>query len=193
MRFGVENKKILFAALIIFSAFFGDACGQTQEQKMKQIKEHEEKAKQFRYQKKFDEAIKEQQKAVDIDRNYVGSWVLLGTIYSEATQWQKAVDALNKAVELEPKDAVIYALLGNAWEHLNNLQKSIEYRKKAVSLEPDNIDYLVNLGATQNLLEDNKSARVSYEKAFEIDPNYTGAIYNLAILEEEEGNIEKAT
>lgn len=192
MRFGVESKRMFLVLVVALFVMLGNACAQTKEEKMKQIKEHEEKARQFRYQGNLEGAVKEQQKAVDIDPNNVGSLVLLGSIYLEKKDWKKTVEILNKAAAIEPNDAVIHDMLGGALENLGNNQKSLEHTKKAVELEPENVRYLTNLGAAYSLIEDKTNERKSYEKALRIDPKYVDAIYGLALLEEEEGNIDKA-
>ena len=44
MRFGAEDRIILVLAVVLF-ALLGNACAQTKEQKMEQIKEHTGKAR----------------------------------------------------------------------------------------------------------------------------------------------------
>ena len=99
---------------------------------------------------------------------------------------------MEKAISLDAKDAQSYALLGVCWDKLGDDQKALINREKAVQLEPNNAEYLISLAASQEIANDTKAARVNLEKALRIEPHYSTALYNLGLLEAEDGNVAKA-
>ncbi len=86
MRFGVEGKKIFIVALIIIAFLITNACGQSQEQKMKMFDAHEEKARNYRIKGNYQAALQEQLKAVELNPENTGSQIILANIYIEFKQ-----------------------------------------------------------------------------------------------------------
>jgi len=146
MHFGAENKRSLFIALIIFWAFFGSACGQTQEQKMKQIQEHTEKARNFRIKGDFQAALREQLKAVELNPDDDDSRMLLGGIYIELKQYENALKALQKAVSINKNNASAHYLLSWVYDELGKSDEALKEIKTASEIQSSNPNYLINLG-----------------------------------------------
>jgi tetratricopeptide (TPR) repeat protein len=181
---------ILLTALLIF---FSSACSQVKEEtKMDKVQEYTEKAREFRIKGDSQNALKEQLKAVEANPNDDDSLMLLGGIYIELKQYDKAVEVLQKSTAINSKNGSAYYLLAWALEELNKNKEALEAIKKAVEIRPNEVSYIVSLGANYEEVGDRKAAKESFEKALKLNPDYIPAIYWLGTLEAEEGNIKKA-
>lgn len=190
MRRGAVNK---FSVLLLLGfCFFSFACGQTEEEKIKQSHKHEDKALDLREKGKLQAAIQEQNRAVELNAKDANPLVVLAGMYLETGDLQKAANAAQKAVRLNPELAWARHLYANALRRLNEKEKALEQAKEAVRIEPDNALFLTNLGTLYGSLEDKKAEKESYEKALKIDPKYSSALYNLALLEIEDKNESNA-
>ena len=190
MRFGVEGKKIFIVALIIIAFLITNACAQTQEQKMKMFDAHEEKARNYRIKGNHQAALQEQLKAVELNPENAGSQIILGNIYIELEQWDKAIETLQKATELDAKDERGFYLLALALEGKGEKGKAIESLQKAIKIKPEDTLFLAKLAYLYDEIGNKNKAKEIYNQILVENPNYTDVIYNLAILEE--GNTEKA-
>jgi tetratricopeptide (TPR) repeat protein len=181
---------ILLIALLIF---FSSACSQVKEEtKMDKVQEYTEKAREFRIKGDSQNALKEQLKAVEANPNDDDSLMLLGGIYIELKQYDKAVEVLQKSVKINPKNILAHHSLSIALGELNRDKEALDSIKKAVELDSNNYEFLSFLGANFEETGDSKAAKESFEKALKLNPDYIPAMYRLGTLEAEDGNIKKA-
>jgi tetratricopeptide (TPR) repeat protein len=199
MRFGTGNKGLIM--LVALPIFFGNACSQVKEEnKVDKVQEYTEKAREFRIKGDSQNALKEQLKAVEANPikaveanpNDDDSLMLLGGIYIELKQYDKAVEVLQKSTLINSKNGSAYYLLAWALEELNKDKEALEAIKKAVEIRPNEVSYVLSLGGNYEETGDSKAAKESFEKALKLNPDYIPAIYWLGTLEAEEGNIKKA-
>ncbi len=190
MRIGTIRSSSFL--LLVSFLLITTACAQSEAEKLKLSYQHEDKALELRQKGDIQGAIREQQKAIELNSNDSKPLTVLAGMYIEEKNWQKVKDVSSKAVKLNPKDAWAHYLLAQALDNLGNNQESLKERRIASDLEPDNTLFLVNLGVAQELSGDNKAARESYKKAVSINPDYIYGLYRLGLLEAEEGNLEKA-
>jgi tetratricopeptide (TPR) repeat protein len=194
MLFGTGNKGLIM--LIALLIFFSNACSQVklkEENEMDKVQEYTERAREFRIKGDSQNALKEQLKAVEANPNNDDSLMLLGGIYIELKQYDKAVEVLQKSTLINSKNGSAYYLLAWALEELNKNKEALEAIKKAVEIRPNEVSYIVSLGANYEEVGDRKAAKESFEKALKLNPDYIPAIYWLGTLEAEEGNIKKAS
>lgn len=197
MLSGTDRKILLFLLLVFCFSFGQVACGQQsvdlQEQdRIEQIAKHEEAAKQLRIKGEFQSALQEQQKAVELNPDDSESLRLLGGIYVELKQWDKAIEVLEKGKKINQNNAGVHYELSWALDAVGKKDKFINELKEAVRLAPTNVIYLTNLGVAYGSINNTSLEREAYNKALEIDPNYPTAMYNLALLEADENNKTKA-
>jgi tetratricopeptide (TPR) repeat protein len=193
MLSGTGNKGlIILTALLIF---FSSACSQVkvkEETKMDKVQEYTEKAREFRMKGDSQSALKEQLKAVEVNPNDDDSLMLLGGIYIELKQYDKAVEVLQKSVKINSKNAWAFHSLSIALGELDKDKEALEASKKAVEIESANIEFLTFLGANYEEVKDSKLAKETYIKVLLIEPNHIPAMCYLGKLEAEDGNIKKA-
>ncbi len=199
MRSGVNNKiKIVFLILMLIS-FSNFSCAQSEEAKSEQSRQHQRKSNELRLQKDLDGALIEQLKAVEITPNDLQTQQVLGSLYIQTAQEKnkpeylpKAKEALEKAVKINPNDVITHSMLADVLAQTGDKQGAVKEQLETVKLAPNNVRYISNLGTYYGLIKDKKSEREQYERALRIDGNHSPTVYNLALLEKEEGNYNRA-
>lgn len=199
MLSGVNSKlKLRFLVLMLIS-FGSISCAQSQETKLEQSLQYQRKSNELRLQGNLEAAIIEQSKAVELTPNNLQAQEVMGSLYiqtarekNEPEYLPKAKEALEKAIKLDASDASTHSMLADVLAQTGDKQDAVKEQLKAVELAPNNARYLSNLGTYYGLIKDKKSEREQYYRALKIDDNYSPAIFNLALLEKEEGNYDKA-
>lgn len=90
---------------------------------------------------------------------------VVGSVYSEEGEYNKAIETLNEALLLDPKNFLAHNHLGYVYSNLGNFQKAIEYATKAIESDPENISgyhnrasYYTRIGKFDNAISDVKKA-----------------------------------
>ena len=114
-----------------------------------------------------------------------------GRIYSELGRFKEAEQEYMKALKATPGYRGVWNNLGNNAYRQQNFSQAIDYYIKEAAQNKEPIPLravgraFVELGKTD-------SARIFFKKAIELDKNYAAAYFNLAQLEEDEGNFKQA-
>ena len=114
-----------------------------------------------------------------------------GRVYSELGRFKEAEQAYLKALEATPGYRGVWNNLGNNAYRQQNFSQAIDYYTHEVAQNKAPIPLravgraFVELGKTD-------SARIFFKKAIDLDINYAAAYFNLAQLEEDEGNFKQA-
>jgi tetratricopeptide (TPR) repeat protein len=86
-------------------------------------------------------------KAIGLDDSNAGAHALLGEVYLQFGQHERAVDELHRALDLNPSDANTYGGLGTALLFTGQIEQSIKATETALHFDPNlDIDYLWHLG-----------------------------------------------
>ena len=114
-----------------------------------------------------------------------------GRVYSELGRFKEAEQAYLKALEATPGYRGVWNNLGNNAYRQQNFSQAIDYYTHEVAKNKAPIPLravgraFVELGKTD-------SARIFFKKAIDLNINYAAAYFNLAQLEEDEGNFKQA-
>ena len=114
-----------------------------------------------------------------------------GRVYSELGRFKEAEQAYMKALEATPNYRGVWNNLGNNAYRQQNFSQAIDYYTQEVAHNKAPIPLravgraFVELGKTD-------SARTFFKKAIDLNINYAAAYFNLAQLEEDEGNFKQA-
>ena len=114
-----------------------------------------------------------------------------GRVYSELGRFKEAEQAYMKALKATPSYRGVWNNLGNNAYRQQNFSQAIDYYIQEVAQNKAPIPLravgraFVELGKTD-------SARTFFKKAIDLDINYAAAYFNLAQLEEDEGNFKQA-
>jgi tetratricopeptide (TPR) repeat protein len=101
------------------------------------LKKYLLKGNEHSYKKKYFEAIRCYDKALEINPNNVYAWSNKGTAFSNLGKYQKAVEHYDKATELDPNDAYAWNNKGNALANLGKYEEAIRCYDKALEINPN--------------------------------------------------------
>ncbi len=93
--------------------------------------------------KKYDDAIVEFKKIIQLQPGYSNSYSLMGEAYLETGQYQLAIRALEKSIELDPGPEEYYQL-GRAYKRVNNWKKVKEISEKLKKIDISRYRMLLN-------------------------------------------------
>jgi Tfp pilus assembly protein PilF len=133
-----------------------------------QIAAHNLLGRALRSQKKYDEAIAEYRKAIQLDPNYELAYVNWGVALRQQGKYDEAIAKYRKAVELEAKDADAYNDWGNVLFDQMKYDAAIAMYQKAVKLDPKYADAYNNWGEALDKLGRTSEAQEKHAKYSEL-------------------------
>lgn len=121
------------------------------------------------------------QKAMAIDPSHDGPHTLLGAVYKNRGQVDKALSEYEKAISLNPNAMDAHAILGQALGDLGRWEESAQYAKKALRLNPFPGAYpFYVLGQAYFMLGQYDESIMTFNKALNVSPNFLRAHIFLA-------------
>lgn len=122
--------------------------------------------------KRWDEAIKESQKALanifyptpEVAHNNIG-WA-----YYNKGFFSTAVEHFKKAIEANPRYSLAYNNLGLTYLRLDKEAEAVKAFKKALSITPNYVEALYNLGLAYIKIKDREKAIESFEEVIRLSP-----------------------
>ena len=116
--------------------------------------------------------------------NHFDALHLLGVIFWQTRQLERAVELIDKAIKISPNNAAFYSNRGNALKELEQFDAAIADYDKAIQLKPDLADAYSNRGLALQDLKKFDAAIASYDKAIQLKPDYVEVYWNnsLALL-----------
>jgi tetratricopeptide (TPR) repeat protein len=112
------------------------------------------------------------QKSIELDPNWVGGYVGLGTSYlfNSPTDFEKAKTNLSKAVDLDPKIGFSQINLGDAHRAMDNLDEAKNCYSKAMELNPKDFVAYSKRGHVNTFLGNMEEARKDFAASDKINP-----------------------
>jgi adenylate cyclase len=126
------------------------------------------------FQKKYEKAIAEAQKAVELNPN--GAWTIwnLGWVLRCAGRPEEGIPLLKKSIRLNPfSPDVAFDSLGRAYFLAGRYEEAITEYKTAVKLDPDHREAHVGLAATYAVLGREEGARTAVSEILRIESNFS--------------------
>ena len=181
--FAKENRKNLLAKLIKEGAVF-------------EVNDKESlmaRAKAYADAKKYDLAIKDYTKAIELDPADVSLWMTRAKTYKNSGQYDLALNDSAKALELSPKDASIYHFRGELYSYrLHDFKQVIKAYTEAIKINSQySIYYSCRAYGYENM-EDYQNALKDYTQAITLSQNSGYAYMNRARVYEFLGENAKA-
>jgi tetratricopeptide (TPR) repeat protein len=118
--------------------------------------------------------------------------ILLGTIYGNQGNYDKAVASFTKARELRPRNVEALNNLGVMYRFAGDLAKAEEALKAAIKIAKRRADIYYNLGNVYKQGDKFAEALEAYEQALELDPDFVLAYNNMGTMYEQRGDLESA-
>lgn len=122
---------------------------------------------------KYDEAIRDYDKAIELDPKDARSFRNRGLAFANIDKYDEAIRDYDKAIELDPKDAFSFRLRGDAYVKKEKQDEAIRDYGKAVELDPKDARSFRSRGAAYQRKQQFDQAIVDFTKAIELNPKDT--------------------
>lgn len=136
------------------------------------------------------------------ENTHAGSELLRSTIENPLSHvvnpnaTREVIDQTEEAIRVGHVDRgkipATYAQLARDYAALGQIDKAIDFLTEAIKRGGPKLDYLTSLGIQYQAKGDLERARMAYSEAAEVDPSWSGAMFNLALLELRNGSPAEA-
>jgi tetratricopeptide (TPR) repeat protein len=116
----------------------------------------------------------------------------MGDAYSNAGQYQKALEPYQQAIARRPGSALLLRRLASAFRGSGQSQPALEVLLRATQSEPSNAEAWYDLGLLQSDLGKKEDAIQSLRRSTELDPELADAENSLGAVLAETGQIDRA-
>lgn len=141
---------------------------------------------------KFDEAIKEYERAVSLNPRYGDAYEGMGDSYDAKGDYDRALKYFDKVIELKPRDAAGYDNRGDVYFKKGLYEKAITNYGNVIELSPrDNLAF-VNRGKAYYKNGDSARALKDYDEALRINPGDGAAYFNRGLAYDDAGRYDEA-
>jgi tetratricopeptide (TPR) repeat protein len=141
---------------------------------------------------KYDDAIRELDRALAMNGNLAEGYYFRGNAYDEKGNLDRAIEDYDAALRIKPD--YINALNDRGIAHRNkgNYDKAIEDYDAALKIKPDFHYALCNRGAAYYRKGNPDRAIEDYNAAIRIKPDFHEALYNRGVAYKNKGNLDRA-
>ncbi|MCX6570612.1 MAG: sulfatase-like hydrolase/transferase [Candidatus Aminicenantes bacterium] len=140
-----------------------------------------------------EEAVAECREALKVDEEYEAAIFTMARAYKSLKKYDEAIAGYGRIIQLNPRDPGPYVSLGDIYCDIKDFDKAIANLQTAISLDPEHSALAHNLLGSayleKNMLE---PAEKELTLALQDRPKIPDAHYNLGILYEHTGDVEKA-
>ena len=99
-------------------------------------------------QKRYDEAITDFNKSIELKDDDPGVYQMRGVVYMRMKKYEKSMTDYNKVIEMDANYEDIYIHRGLLYRKLEKYDESVKDLKKACELDPENAEAVKELGLT---------------------------------------------
>jgi tetratricopeptide (TPR) repeat protein len=143
-------------------------------------------------QKRFDEALAQYQKALEIDPTCADTYNNMGLALAAQGRPNEAITQYRKAMEMDPGDTEAYRHLGEALDGRGRHSEAIALFRQAVESRPDDAEARNHLGAALGQAGSLDEATAQLEQALKLNSRYAEAHYNLGKVLVGRGRLDEA-
>jgi serine/threonine protein kinase/tetratricopeptide (TPR) repeat protein len=140
----------------------------------------------------YDAAVKEFQRALDLDSLNPDAYRELGSAYEAMNRIQDAENTYKRAIQLRPNDWLSYSTLGVFYYRHGRYQDAEKPFRKVIELTPDNVNGYSNLGGLYIALAQYDQAETLLKKAIQVKPSDARSYSNLGTVYFQRGQFAKA-
>jgi tetratricopeptide (TPR) repeat protein len=146
----------------------------------------------YKAQGKYDRAISDYDKAIELDKNNAIAYNGRGNAYKAQGKHDRAISDYDKAIELDKNNAIAYNNRGNAYSDKGEYDSAIADYNKVIELDKNSAFAYNNRGAAYGLKGAYDSAISDYDKAVELDKDYVDAYVGRATAYRAKGQYDRA-
>lgn len=131
---------------------------------------------------RFEEAIANYDKALELNPDYYQAWYNHGYILDEVGRQEEAIASYDKSIESKPDFQEAWHNRGLLLDNLGHHEEALKSHDMALKLKPDDYETFYNRGISLHKLERYEQEIASYDKAIELKPDYANAWFNKACV-----------
>jgi serine/threonine protein kinase/Tfp pilus assembly protein PilF len=138
-------------------------------------------------QKRYDEAIRDVRRAIEMKRECDGAYNILGRSLFESDRWAEALECVHQAVALNGDDYNLYVPFINVFEGLGRREDAERLRQKEIAVleqqlreVPEDVRARILLAADYAAVGREPDAVREIQKAVDLRPNDSNVLYNAA-------------
>ncbi len=142
--------------------------------------------------RRWDEALKEIQRAIELDPESAVAYCALGFAYGKMGKFHKAVEAFQKALEKDPKCGLAHRGLALWRARMGEVEEAVRELEEALKVEPQYSATYAQLASAYERKGDYERALAFMEKAVKLSPKNPRYRISLAMLYHELGRLDEA-
>ena len=146
----------------------------------------------YRKIKKYDSALNNYQKSIQLNNKFPEGFNNLANIYREIKDTKNSILFFKKAIELNPNYINAIYNLGVVYFEVEKYDESSNCFKRVLEISPKHLASLNNLGLLFKKIKYYEEALKCFEKVINIDINFLKAYNNIGTISLELGNIKNA-
>jgi tetratricopeptide (TPR) repeat protein len=127
---------------------------------------------------------------LSLNDEHSGLLTTMGLIYLKLEDVIKAIRAFDKAIQMDKSNFAARLNLGLITFNFRDYERSYQLLGEATALKPEHVDALLARSVAARALKKFDEAKRGYEKVLVLKPNHPGAIFNLAVLQQDYVEIE---
>lgn len=127
----------------------------------------------------------------DIDEQ-VSNLLYLARNYEQSGDFSKAVESYKKVLQIDPQNYKAMNKIAALFIKMNLWNESLGYLKNSLKLKDNYVPSLINLGIVYAKTGKDSEAERSFLRAISLDEDNHSAIFNIAVLYENQGAYDKA-
>jgi tetratricopeptide (TPR) repeat protein len=116
----------------------------------------------------------------------------LGVAYSNAAEYEKAINAFRQSIKLDPKYPEAHNNLGNVYNKMGQYNKAITEYTKALIMRPNYNEAYNNMGSAYTKMRNFQKAIELHKAALQINPKSEKTYNNLGVAYSNAGDVENA-
>ena len=168
----MRNRYIVFVVMAVLAIVLVGCTRNPEAAKRKYL----ESGLKYMDQKKYDSAVIQFKKALQIDPRYAEAHFQLATAEMDLQHFQDGYKELNQTVELDPNHFKARLALGSMLMAAHQFDKAEEQARYVVEHDPNNADGYVLLGNCLLAQKHQQEAVDAFTKAISLKPNNAGRV-----------------
>ena len=129
---------------------------------------------------KFDEAINNWKKAIEINSDYFFGFNNLGNAYLKLNEIKKAIENYDKAIKIKSDYFEAYHNRGNAYFRINNFEKALKNYSSALQIKQDYLPSINSRNEIDKQQDNYDRALFELDKLLIYEPNNINAFVDKA-------------
>ena len=138
-------------------------------------------------QKRYDEAIRDVRRAIELKRDCDGAYNILGRSLFESDRWAEAIETVSQAIAVNGDDYNVYVPYTNVYEGLGRTEDAQQLRLREIAVleqtlrdVPEDVRARILLAADYAVTGRVPDAERELQKAVDLRPNDSNILYNAA-------------